>query len=133
MRNAPLNYVNLPQQNKRGLGLKGITKNIGNRISEGIDNLKEGAAVQMDFRSYKKANKDLIKQYPDFDAADMYNANVQKGDTIVSTLGIKNAFNKQVVNREKFQPGGNENVRKVGIGGSNYAIKKQEFSKYKLK
>jgi len=133
MRNAPLNYVNLPQQNKRGSALKGI-------VRKGIDKVKDATqaagariAVELDFKSYKKANKDLVKQYPDFDAADMYNANVQKSDTIVSTLGAKNLFNKQVVNREMFKPGGGENVRKVGFGGSNYAINKQEFLKYKLK
>ena len=34
MRNAPLNYVNLPQQNKRGSGLKGL-------VRKGIDKVKE--------------------------------------------------------------------------------------------
>ena len=60
---------------------------------------------------------------------------IKEEETFIGLLRkkIKNAFNKQVVNREMFQPGGGENVRKVGIGGSNYAIKKQEFSKYKLK
>ena len=122
MRNAPLNYVNLPQQNKRGLGLKGLTKKIGDKISEGIDNVKDNIAGELDFKSYKKQNKSVMQEYPDFRAEDLYRANVQPSDTIVSRTSIRGkAINAPVLNQIR------SDVRRVGFSGGNYAVNKDLF------
>tara|TARA_Y100000004_G_scaffold68069_1_gene76358 strand:- start:205 stop:606 length:402 start_codon:yes stop_codon:yes gene_type:complete len=122
MRNAPLNYVNLPQQNKRGLGLKGLTKKIGDKISEGIDNVKDNIAGELDFKSYKKQNKSVMQEYPDFRAEDLYRANVQPSDTIVSRTSIRGkAINAPVLNQIR------SDVRRVGLSGGNYAVNKDLF------
>jgi len=123
MRNAPLNYVNLPQQNKRGLGLKGLTKKIGDKINEGIDNVKDNIAGELDFKSYKKQNKSVMREYPDFSADDLYEANVQPSDTIVSRTSIRGqSINQQVLNNM-----GRESYRRVGVSGGNYAVNKDLF------
>ena len=122
MRNAPLNYVNLPQQNKRGLGLKGLTKKIGDKISEGIDNVKDNIAGELDFKSYKKQNKSVMQEYPDFRAEDLYRANVQPSDTIVSRTSIRGkAINAPVLNQIR------SDVKRVGLSGGNYAVNKDLF------
>ena len=122
MRNAPLNYVNLPQQNKRGLGLKGLTKKIGDKINEGIDNVKDNIAGELDFKSYKKQNKSVMQEYPDFHAEDLYRANVQPSDTIVSRTSVRGqAINAPVLNQIR------SDVRRVGFSGGNYAVNKDLF------
>jgi hypothetical protein len=136
MRNAPLNYVNLPQQNKRGLGLKGLTKKIGDKINEGIDNVKDNIEGELDFKSYKKQNKSVMQEYPDFHAEDLYRANVQPGDTIVSRTSIRGrAINAPVLDKIRFGPqtgllkgdDGSMGVRRVGLSGGNYAVNKDLF------
>ena len=122
MRNAPLNYVNLPQQNKRGLGLKGLTKKIGDKINEGIDNVKDNIAGELDFKSYKKQNKSVMREYPDISADDLYRANVQPSDTIVSRTSVRGqAINAPVLNQIR------SDVRRVGFSGGNYAVNKDLF------
>jgi hypothetical protein len=122
MRNAPLNFVNKPHQN-RGKGLKGLTGKISARIKEGIDNVKDDIAGELDFRSYKKQNKSVMQEYPDFRAEDLYRANVQPSDTIVSRTSILGqSINQQVLNNM-----GRENYRKVGGSGGNYAANKDSF------
>ena len=135
MRNAPLNFINKPHQN-RGKGLKGLTGKISARIKEGIDNVKDDIAGELDFRSYKKQNKSVMQEYPDIRAEDLYRANVQPSDTIVSRTSIRGkAINAPVLNEIRFGPqtgllkgdDGSMGVRRVGLSGGNYAVNKDLF------
>lgn len=130
MRNAPLNYVNLPQQNKRGSGLKGLVRKGIDKVKEATQEAGDRIAGELDFKAYKKQNKSVLQEYPNIPADELYRANVQPSDTIVSRAS---KFNELVTNDMMFKPGGGKNVRKVGFGGKNVAVNKQEFLKYKLK
>lgn len=122
MRNAPLNFINKPHQN-RGKGLKGLTGKISARIKEGIDNVKDDIAGELDFRSYKKQNKSVMQEYPEFSAEELYHANVQPSDTIVSRTSILGqSINQQVLNNM-----GRNSYRPVGRTGGNYAANKELF------
>jgi len=118
------------------LGLKGLTKKIGDKINEGIDNVKDNVAGELDFRSYKKQNKSVMQEYPDIRAEDLYRADVQPSDTIVSRTSIRGrAINAPVLDKIRFGPqtgllkgdDGSMGVRRVGLSGGNYAVNKDLF------
>ena len=131
MRNAPLNFINKPHQ-KRG-GLKGLTGKISARIQQGINNVKDNIAGELDFKSYKKQSKSVMQEYPEFSAEELYRANVQPSDTIVSrTSVLGQAINAPVLNKIRSGPQTGllkdfGNVRKVGTMGGNYAVNKDLF------
>ena len=136
MRNAPLNYVNLPQQNKRGSALKGIIKKGIDKVKEATQEAGDRIAGELDFKAYKKQNKSVLQEYPDLRAEDLYRANVQPSDTIVSRTSVRGqAINAPVLDEIRFGPqtgllkgdDGSMGVRKVGISGGNYKVNKDLF------
>ena len=136
MRNAPLNYVNLPQQNKRGSALKGIIKKGIDKVKEATQEAGDRIAGELDFKAYKKQNKSVMQEYPDISADDLYRANVQPSDTIVSRTSIRGrAINAPVLDKIRFGPqtgllkgdDGSMGVRRVGLSGGNYAVNKDLF------
>ena len=63
-----------------------------------------------------------MREYPDIRAEDLYRANVQPSDTIVSRTSVRGqAINAPVLNQIR------SDVRRVGFSGGNYAVNKDLF------